>query len=51
MHAIVAVIQDSGLTFGEVVRGIPHDAASVVVYAMLLVFCAFIWLGSRRRVP
>jgi hypothetical protein len=49
MFAIATVIQSEGLTFGEVIRGIPHDGPALVVYAMLVGFVGFIWLGSRRK--
>lgn len=49
MFAIATAIQSEGMTFGEVIRGIPHDGPAVVVYVMLIAFVGFIWLGSRRK--
>jgi hypothetical protein len=49
MSAIAMVIQSDGLNLGEVIRGIPHDGPAVVIYAMLIAFAGFIWLGSRRK--
>jgi hypothetical protein len=40
---------DDGLTFGDVVRDLPHDAGALVVYVLMLGFIGFIWYGSRRR--
>lgn len=51
MFAIAAAIQSDGLTLQEVISGIPHDGAAIVVYAMLLAFAGFIWAGSRRKSP
>ena len=42
-------IQDSGLTVSEVVRGLPHDTAAFVVYALVGVFLYLIWRGNRKR--
>jgi hypothetical protein len=39
------------LSLEEVLRDIPHDARSLVVYGMLAVFAAFVWHGSRPRRP
>ena len=44
-----AVLQDDGLTFGDVVRNLPHDGAALVVYALVLGFVWFIWQGSREK--
>jgi hypothetical protein len=46
---ISAMQQDGGLTFGEFVRDIPHDAGAFVIYAMLAGFIALIVAGSRTR--
>ncbi len=40
---------DDGLTMGEMLQDIPHDAGAIVVYALLLAFVGFIWYGSRGR--
>jgi hypothetical protein len=44
------VLQDDGLTFNAVIQDIPHDGPAIVVYLMLVVFAALVWLGSRRSV-
>lgn len=44
---VFAFIQDEGLTFGEVISNIPHDAAAIVIYVLIAVFIGFIWRGSR----
>jgi hypothetical protein len=44
------VLQDDGLTFNTVIQDIPHDAPAIVVYLMLAIFAALVWLGSRRSV-
>lgn len=49
MLALVAPIQDDGLTFLEALSNIPHDAAAVFVYLLLALFIGFIWWGSRSR--
>jgi hypothetical protein len=38
-----------GLTLTEMIRDIPHDAAAIVVYIMVLIFLGFIWHGSRKK--
>jgi hypothetical protein len=47
MFSLAAVIQNDGLTVGEVIRNMPHDAAAVFVYLLIGVFVYFIWKGSR----
>ncbi|MGH7573636.1 MAG: hypothetical protein ACREM1_00665 [Longimicrobiales bacterium] len=49
MLALVALIQDDGLTVREVLSNIPHDAAAIFVYLLLALFIGFIWWGSRSR--
>lgn len=44
----IAVLQDDGLTFREVIQNIPHDGPAVVIYLMLALFAGFIWWGSRN---
>jgi hypothetical protein len=39
------------LTLQEIVANIPHDGPSVVAYAILAIFVATIWLGSRTPTP
>jgi hypothetical protein len=40
---------ERGLTLTEVVRDLPHDGPSLVVYTLVLLFVAMIWVGSRKR--
>jgi hypothetical protein len=47
--AALAALQDRGLTAGEVLRGIPHDAPALVIYAMVVGFGFLIWKGSRQK--
>lgn len=44
----IAVLQDDGLTFREVIQNIPHDGPAVVIYLMLALFAWFIWWGNRN---
>lgn len=37
------------LTFREVISGVPHDFAALLVYMLLAVFIGFIWHGSRPK--
>lgn len=39
------------LSFGEVVRDIPHDAGALVVYLFVLIFVGMVWAGGRNRTP
>lgn len=47
MYAAAKQAADGGLTLTEILVGIPHDFAAVVVYLMLALFLFFIWHGSR----
>ncbi|CAN5654464.1 hypothetical protein BH23GEM10_BH23GEM10_00540 [soil metagenome] len=49
MFAIAAAILQDGLTLSEVVQNLPHDAAAIVVYVLIISFGAFIWYGSRQK--
>jgi hypothetical protein len=44
----IAFIQDDGLTFREVISGIPHDAGAVLAFVLIALFVGAIWLGSRN---
>ncbi len=51
-YPMLQSLDDDGLTFAEVLAGIPHDPASIVVY--LLVFGSVglvIWSGRKRGNP
>lgn len=37
------------LTLQGVVADLPHDTAAWITYALLLLFLAFIWSGSRKQ--
>ncbi|HEX6134660.1 MAG TPA: hypothetical protein VFZ24_11890 [Longimicrobiales bacterium] len=45
---MVGFVQDSDLTIGDIVAGIPHDGPAVVVYALLVAFGGLIWWGNRN---
>jgi hypothetical protein len=49
MPLIAIVLQESGLTFHQVLAGIPHDAPAFVGYALVVAFLYFVWRGSRNR--
>ncbi|MCI0434168.1 MAG: hypothetical protein L0271_11115 [Gemmatimonadetes bacterium] len=38
-----------GLSFNEIVRNIPHDAAAIVAYLLVAGFVYLIWRGNRKR--
>ncbi|HSJ09323.1 MAG TPA: hypothetical protein VK928_05395 [Longimicrobiales bacterium] len=44
-----AVLQEDGLSVGDVIRNLPHDAGALVVYVLVLAFVGFIWHGSRSK--
>ncbi len=37
------------LTLQGVVADVPHDLAAWITYALLVLFLAFIWSGSRKH--
>jgi hypothetical protein len=43
------VLQSDGLTFSQVLEGIPHDLPALFVYLLIAGFVSMIWLGSRRK--
>jgi hypothetical protein len=47
MLTSIAFIQDDGLTFREVISGIPHDAGAILAFILIALFVGAIWLGSR----
>lgn len=51
MLSTLSIIQsaDSGLTFGEMVRDIPHDGAAIVAYILIIAFAWLIWRGNRPK--
>lgn len=36
------------VTLSAVVADIPHDAGALVMYGVLALFIAFVWIGNRR---
>lgn len=40
---------DTGLTLQSVLRDIPTDGPAMIVYALVLAFVGFTWVGSRKR--
>jgi hypothetical protein len=52
MLPIFSAVQESdGLTFGELLRDIPHDMPAIVVYVLVGAFIYAIWRANRRRPP
>jgi hypothetical protein len=49
MYAALAAVQSDGVSIGEVLGSIPHDVPALVIYAMLLGFVGFVWMGSRKK--
>ncbi|HEM46541.1 MAG TPA: hypothetical protein ENO23_05785 [Alphaproteobacteria bacterium] len=43
--------REGGLTLGELLADIPHDAAAFVVYAMVLGSALFVWRAGRAKPP
>ncbi|HUF13364.1 MAG TPA: hypothetical protein VMN78_09710 [Longimicrobiales bacterium] len=50
MHYSIATLvqQSDGLTLGEIIADIPHDAPAIFVYVLLAAGIAAIVAGSRR---
>ena len=47
--ALLQAAEEEGLTLGEVLADIPHDAAAIVVYVLVGFSVALvIWSGRRR---
>jgi hypothetical protein len=40
-----------GLDFGQILRNIPHDAAAMVGYILIIAFGVVLWIGSRKKAP
>ena len=52
MLPIFMALQESdGLSFGEVIRDIPHDGPAIVGYLLIGAFVYAIWRANRRRPP
>jgi hypothetical protein len=49
MFFMMQAAVDDGLTLGEVVRDLPHDAGAIVVYVLMLGFIGLMWYGNRRK--
>jgi hypothetical protein len=47
MIATILQATDDGLSFGEILAGIPHDAAAIFTYALLAGAVYVVWRGSR----
>lgn len=47
MLPLAPTFGQDGLTIGDVVTNIPHDAAAFVVYAMLFGAVALVWRTGR----
>jgi len=46
---MLRVVQNDGLSLGEIVRELPHDLPAFIVYALILAFVWLIWRGSRGK--
>lgn len=51
LFAIALQSTEDVLTFGEVLAGIPHDAAAFAVYLMLGASLFVIWKANRGKKP
>jgi hypothetical protein len=49
VHAFVSALVLFQLNFGDLVRGIPHDAGAVVAYIIFIAFAYAIWRGSKTQ--
>lgn len=47
MYAPAVLVQEDGLTIGEVIADIPHDAAAVFLYLLMAASIILIWRGHR----
>lgn len=45
---LAALLQDEGMSLGEILRGVPRDPAAIFVYLMLIGSGIVIWKGSRH---
>jgi hypothetical protein len=48
LFAMIAAVQQDGLTLDTIIRDLPHDGPALVIYAMLAICGILIWKGSRR---
>lgn len=46
---IQAAAGDEGLSIAEVLADIPHDAASIVIYALIVVSVGFVIRAGRQK--
>lgn len=48
---LVQAAPDEGLTFGELLAAIPHDAAAIVIYLLVGVSVGLVFWSGRRGGP
>ena len=46
---IQAAATDEGLTMGEILADIPHDAASIFIYVLILVSVGWVIRAGRKK--
>lgn len=51
IFALLQATSEDGLTFGEVLSNIPHDAAAIVVYVLVGFSVGLVVWSGRRRGP
>jgi hypothetical protein len=51
MLALLQGEVDEGLTLGEIIAGIPHDAAAIVVYVLVGASIGLVVWSGRRSGP
>jgi hypothetical protein len=49
MLLIRVVLQDSGVSVGRILSGIPHDFEAFIVYVLIGASLYFVWRGSRAK--
>lgn len=48
MFSMALALQENSSFFGQLIESIPRDASAFLVYALMVVFCGLIWIGSRQ---
>ncbi len=48
MFLSAIALQGSSSTASEMIRSIPHDAAAILIYALVAIFVGLIVRGSRK---
>ncbi len=50
MNVLLMALQFGGLTLGDILTDIPHDAGAVLVFLLVGGLTFLVWFGSRRDV-